>query len=411
MINRKFLVNLGASIFLVGAMSSVSYAAAPPSIVFHGVEGGRITSSDGTVQVRGASGDRDGILRIDANLEQAGNGMYLNPNGQFVKGLVNLPVQFKKGVRETSWSTLKYRVPAGDYIFRVQAVDNKNKRSKVFEVQVAVKSGAAPLSAGVPLAAIQFPQNGGVVKGRAVFNGTAKGNGNMARVVATLMDAENGLFLARNGRFGQRTELKMQTSGGRNAQWSSPPIQLPVGTYVLSVRGADNAGRMGDWTQSRFTVAAGTAAAAVVANTTPDIIATKPVASATAVTGKGALAANGMKYCSNPAQDIDGDGFGWENKASCVVSGSRADTHPNCASSATDPDGDGFGWENERSCIVVVHCSSAGSDPDGDGFGWENEKSCVVVPAAGRFAKCASAASDPDGDGYGWENNKTCLVN
>ncbi|MFF0204271.1 cellulase family glycosylhydrolase [Streptomyces sp. NPDC005017] len=80
----------------------------------------------------------------------------------------------------------------------------------------------------------------------------------------------------------------------------------------------------------------------------------------------GGTAPNGYPYCVNgSASDPDGDGWGWENSASCVVRGSAADTggspgggtapngYPYCVNgSASDPDGDGWGWENNRSCVV-----------------------------------------------------------
>lgn len=104
---------------------------------------------------------------------------------------------------------------------------------------------------------------------------------------------------------------------------------------------------------------------------------------------------------------------------------------PNCQSSASDSDGDGYGWENGASCRVVASssnnqssgglpgCASAASDPDGDGFGWENGASCRVGASSGSSSNnssasgtpsCVSASSDPDGDGYGWENNRSCRV-
>jgi lysophospholipase L1-like esterase len=114
--------------------------------------------------------------------------------------------------------------------------------------------------------------------------------------------------------------------------------------------------------------------------------------------------------------------------------------NPACISAESDPDGDGWGWENDRSCIVSTNsvepeqnlragngsglpaCQLSTSDPDGDGYGWENDSSCRVsgstaAPAAetsgSSAAKpvCANAGSDPDGDGYGWENDRSCIVN
>ena len=58
--------------------------------------------------------------------------------------------------------------------------------------------------------------------------------------------------------------------------------------------------------------------------------------------------------------DPDGDGFGWENNASCVVPGSTAEIDvadapdPFCSNEDADPDGDGWGWENNASCIAVA---------------------------------------------------------
>lgn len=67
---------------------------------------------------------------------------------------------------------------------------------------------------------------------------------------------------------------------------------------------------------------------------------------------------------------------------------SSTDEYPICHSSESDPDGDGWGWENNQSCLVssseggnqtdYPYCSSSSSDPDGDGWGWENSTSCIV---------------------------------
>ncbi|MGW4897276.1 carbohydrate-binding domain-containing protein [Kitasatospora sp. NPDC004240] len=108
-----------------------------------------------------------------------------------------------------------------------------------------------------------------------------------------------------------------------------------------------------------------------------------------------------------------------------IAPAASAETAPNgypyCASSASDPDGDGWGWENNASCFVrqtpggggdYPYCASSASDPDGDGWGWENNASCKVrqTPGGGDHPYCASSASDPDGDGWGWENNASCKV-
>jgi len=79
--------------------------------------------------------------------------------------------------------------------------------------------------------------------------------------------------------------------------------------------------------------------------------------------------------------DPDGDGYGWENNASCLVR--AAGERPVCRTTETDPDGDGWGFENNQSCIVTAAtrpvCTMSGSDPDGDGWGFENNTSCVVT--------------------------------
>ena len=109
------------------------------------------------------------------------------------------------------------------------------------------------------------------------------------------------------------------------------------------------------------------------------------------------------------------------------------DQTPVCVSAGSDEDGDGWGWEQGASCRVVEGatqppvvavpvpndrdvpaCESTISDPDGDGWGWENERSClvsaVVDSTSATVPVCESAASDPDGDGWGWENQRSCTV-
>ena len=156
----------------------------------------------------------------------------------------------------------------------------------------------------------------------------------------------------------------------------------------------------------------------------------------------------GHPSCQAAAADPDGDGFGWENNATCVVdassgpgsenTGGGSGGHSVCSSASSDPDGDGYGWENGATCVVqaggnnngndndgngtgsgLTACTQSGSDPDGDGYGWENGQSCLASSsdsgrddntASSGSPVCASAGSDSDGDGYGWENNQTCIV-
>jgi hypothetical protein len=154
-------------------------------------------------------------------------------------------------------------------------------------------------------------------------------------------------------------------------------------------------------------------------------------------------AAAATPVCQSAASDPDGDGWGWENQASCIVAGGAADSAPTHATCQTnsDPDGDGWGWEDNRSCRMPsgavadqkpapattgVHppCTRDDSDPDGDGYGWENNASCMVqrttnkpvTPSATEPARvtapglrrCTSPRQDPDRDGIGWVDNALC---
>ncbi len=82
--------------------------------------------------------------------------------------------------------------------------------------------------------------------------------------------------------------------------------------------------------------------------------------------------------CASASSDVDGDGFGWENNRTCVVRSNSAPApatpipiapvqttpvpttppamtaRPECARADSDPDGDGFGWENNQTCIVTA---------------------------------------------------------
>ncbi len=79
---------------------------------------------------------------------------------------------------------------------------------------------------------------------------------------------------------------------------------------------------------------------------------------------------------------------------------------PVCGAGAVDPDGDGWGWENMASCIVQGSPPSVGADSCGDApptdGGLQVGGTC--------FPLCSAGAIDPDGDGWGWENMASCLV-
>ena len=384
-----------------------------PVVVVSGA-GGQLQLNN-PVQLQGTAQDSDGIKSIFGAIKNVDTGAFVTKDGRFSQEAAGIDINHQK-TQATRWATKSYNLPRGRYVLNIRAQDNTKKWSKVIQVPFTATGNngsnstlaAAPATnqaaaGAAPIIAIQFPENGATLNQASAFSGIAKDDQSVVGVVATVMNTANGSYLNSRGQFATSGELKLRTIKGKNAQWSTPQLQLPPGNYLLSVKAIDNSGQEGQWAQSKFTVAtpaaqASTGAAAVV---TPTAVAA------------GAKAANGMAYCSGNGLDSDGDGYGWQNNASCVVVGSKADTHPNCASSASDPDGDGYGWENEKSCIVVVHCQSAASDADGDGFGWENNRSCIVLKQTNNsgFPACArGAASDPDGDGYGWENNNTCLV-
>ena len=118
--------------------------------------------------------------------------------------------------------------------------------------------------------------------------------------------------------------------------------------------------------------------------------------------------------CTAAAIDPDGDGWGWENYATCLVPDTNGG-HPDCDSNSTDSDGDGWGWENGASCKVTLtpktgsypECDYRSSDPDGDGWGYENGQSCQVGSGT-RHPICSGAITDADGDGWGYENGSSC---
>lgn len=113
--------------------------------------------------------------------------------------------------------------------------------------------------------------------------------------------------------------------------------------------------------------------------------------------------------CASAASDSDGDGYGWENNASCIVA-SESGTEP--------PTRETTQAATQASGGSAPVCQSADSDTDGDGYGWENNASCLVngspsfTNSGGTSGEviCASAASDTDGDGWGWENSQSCRV-
>lgn len=144
------------------------------------------------------------------------------------------------------------------------------------------------------------------------------------------------------------------------------------------------------------------------------------------LSGNDAFAQSTPGLCQTIISDPDGDGWGWENGASCMVSTDTPTVEFTwCNSTNADPDGDGWGWENSTSCVVpassdtetlIPPCQSNTADTDGDGWGWENNASCLASSTTestttdSSNVTCSSATADPDGDGWGWENGQSCAA-
>ncbi len=412
---------VATSCLLASANTSLA-AGGGPTIKIDGSKGKQAVNIYNPVAITGLASDPDGIREMAAYIKMSNRNRWIGPNGQVSNKRVPVPLSFRQG-RETRWTTKPYKLAHGLYSMSVIAVDGRGNQSENTIHSFVVLEGAKPTAAQAgtapaantaattkaPLVAIREPKNGSQIKGVAAFSGLARHSAGIAAVNGVVRNKSTGLFLGPDGKFHRNAQLKMRVGKGTKPKWVAPRLQLPAGEYLFAVQSIAPDGSKSTWSESNFTV--------VAANNQPQVInatgqqPAQPAQQNDSRPAAGQLAANGMAYCG-ANNDPDGDGFGWQNNQSCVVKGSRADTHPNCASSASDPDGDGYGWENERSCIVISHCASAASDADGDGFGWENNRSCIVLQAQsqGRYPACASSGSDPDGDGYGWENNKTCLV-
>lgn len=146
--------------------------------------------------------------------------------------------------------------------------------------------------------------------------------------------------------------------------------------------------------------------------------------------------------CNSAASDPDGDGWGYENEQSCIVSNAsltrtvQAVEPPQCSPAAIS-NGDGWGWENNQSCQYAAgnSASAASAAPgypvcspsainNGNGWGWENNRSCVYSAAAsvaastggstdtenysGGAPQCSARAVD-NGNGWGFEYGTSCL--
>ena len=92
------------------------------------------------------------------------------------------------------------------------------------------------------------------------------------------------------------------------------------------------------------------------------------------VTAQAQIESRDRPFCQFASSDADGDGFGWENQTTCIVT---ADTNTESAPACIDDDGDGYGWDGSRVCRIDVICYDTA--PVGDGFGWDGSNSCEIA--------------------------------
>jgi hypothetical protein len=138
--------------------------------------------------------------------------------------------------------------------------------------------------------------------------------------------------------------------------------------------------------------------------------------------------------CQNADSDPDNDGWGWENDRSCVAGSGSASSSgsnnanqnptgttqntqaeddgsvPTCLSTVSDDNGDGWGFENGRSCLVTAESSVIATVPGLD----DATAPPPVAAAAPGYVNgqpiCLTDTSDAGNDGFGYEDNQTCVV-
>lgn len=76
-----------------------------------------------------------------------------------------------------------------------------------------------------------------------------------------------------------------------------------------------------------------------------------------------------------------------------------------------DSDGDGWGWNGVASCLVNTNTLTGCVDEDGDGWGWDGSGSCRVNQITNsRSIDYAGLCLDTSKDGWGWDGKKSCKV-
>ncbi len=98
------------------------------------------------------------------------------------------------------------------------------------------------------------------------------------------------------------------------------------------------------------------------------------------------VGAQELPECKYVDSDIDGDGYGWENRLSCVVTEASLGPAPAVVDGCLDEDGDGWGWNGERICRVAAN-NCHDSDPVGDGWGWDGTTSCQITAYQAPFSE------------------------
>ncbi len=84
--------------------------------------------------------------------------------------------------------------------------------------------------------------------------------------------------------------------------------------------------------------------------------------------------------CIYQSSDFDGDGFGYENNVSCLITENSSGEAPR-GSECVDSDGDGWGWNGTASCATPIQAPACvDTAPVGDGWGWDGASSCLVGP-------------------------------
>ena len=101
-----------------------------------------------------------------------------------------------------------------------------------------------------------------------------------------------------------------------------------------------------------------------------------------AITGVSPVGAQSFPDCQYSNSDSDGDGYGWENQQTCVVSDVSTQPLAGCI----DDDGDGWGWNGMQVCRVENN-NCTDTLPVGDGWGWNGTESCALAPYAAPFSE------------------------